>query len=109
MTVRRVLRSIADALVWLDCAVVRCARCLKQDCLHGLAAYALAWHGLPPDWSRLGGSGEPTEDQIAPPDQRIDIVVMGQPSRQSPQRRDTSVVSLADLRRPVQPNLRKPS
>lgn len=79
MTVRRVLRSIADGLVWLDCAVVRCARCLKQDCLHGLATYALAWHGLPPDWNWVGRSGEPAEDQSIPTDQRVDIVVRGSP------------------------------
>ena len=109
MTVRRILRSIADALDWLDCAVVRCAHSLKQDCIHGFAAWALAWHGLPPDWNGLGRNGEPTEDQITPPDQQVDIVVMGQSSRQSAQRRDTSVVSLTDLRRPVQPNLRKQS
>jgi hypothetical protein len=109
MTVRRVLRSIADGLVWLDCAVVGCALCLKQDCLHGLAAYALAWHSLPPDRNGLGPSGESTEDQITPPDQRVDIVMMGQPSRQSAQRRDTAVISLADLGRPVQPNLKTDS
>jgi hypothetical protein len=100
MSIRRLLRSIADALVWFHRAVVRCDRSLRQDCLNGLAAYALAMHGLPPDCNWVSRCGQPTEDPITPPDQRLDIEVLGQRSRQSAQGRETSEIPPADLRHP---------
>jgi hypothetical protein len=100
MSIRTVLRSIADALVWLERAVVRCARSIMQDCLDGLAAYAVALHGLPPDWRWVSRCGEPTEDPITPPDQGVDVGVPGQRSRQSAQRQEISEIPQADLRHP---------
>jgi hypothetical protein len=47
-------------------------------------------HGLPSDWNWVSRCGEPAEDPITPSDQGGDIGVLGQPSRQSAQRRDTS-------------------
>jgi hypothetical protein len=73
MTTKRVLRAIAEVSAWLDRAAVRCVHSLGEACLDGLAAYGMALHGLPPDSSRVDCCGEPQEEPIMPPDQRIDI------------------------------------
>jgi hypothetical protein len=73
MIIRRVPRWIADATAQLDRVMLTCADFLGRAYLDGMAAYAQAMHGPPPDCGRDRCSGEHAEEPITSQDPRADI------------------------------------